>query len=70
MHSSRMLTTRLLPVSPSMHCAEGICFPGGVYFQGGVCSRGVFACGGGVCFLGGSAPWGCISACTEADTPL
>ena len=29
MHSSRMRTARLLPVSPSMHCGGG----------GGVCSR-------------------------------
>ena len=55
MHSSRMHTARLLPVSPSMHCgggsAPGVSAPGGV-------------------ILGGSAPGGmCISACNGADTP-
>ena len=33
LHSSRMRTGRLLPVSPSMHCAEGVCSRGG----GGAC---------------------------------
>ena len=33
-HSSRMHTARLLPVSPSMHCAGG-----GVSAPGGVCSQ-------------------------------
>ena len=65
MHSSRMRTTRLLPVSPSMHCAGGVCFPGGgVYFPEGVSASG------GVCFWGVSASWECIPSCTEADTLL
>ena len=71
MHSSRMGTTRLLPVSPSMHCAGGGLLPGGVSTsRGGVCSRGVSACVG--CLLPGGdlLPGGCMSACTEADTPL
>ena len=70
MHSSRMRTTRLFPVSPSMHCSWG-----------GVCSQGVSALGRGVCFWVVSAPRGggvcscvCsggigIPACTEADPP-
>ena len=29
MHSSRMRTARLLPVSPSMHCSWGVYLPGG-----------------------------------------
>ena len=33
MHSSRMRTTRLLPVSPSMHCSWGVYLPGGVPAQ-------------------------------------
>ena len=40
MHSSRMRTARLLPVSPSMYCAGGRCLvPGGVSAPsgGGVC---------------------------------
>ena len=56
LHSSRMRTTRLLPVSPSMHCAGRVCswgclLPGGV-LSGGVCSRG------------------CIPACNGADPPV
>ena len=49
MHSSRMRTTRLLPVSPSMHCS------GGVYLVPGVCtwSRGVYLVPGGY-----QVPWG------------
>ena len=65
MHSSRMRTARLLPVSPSMHTAGG-CLLWGVSAPGGVCSRGsrVFAWGGlsapgGGCLLPGvSAPGG------------
>ena len=38
MHSSRMRTARLLPVSPNMHCAGGCLLPGW-----GLCSRGVSA---------------------------
>ena len=35
MHSSRMRTTRLLPVSPSMHCSGGVpAWCGGVYLPG------------------------------------
>ena len=55
MHSSRMLTAHLLPVSPSMHCAGGSA-PGGSApgdsAPGGVCSRGGP--------LRGSAPRGCL----------
>ena len=36
---------------------------------GGVCSRGVSAPGGGLVPGGGVCSWGCIPACTEADTP-
>ena len=54
MHSSRMRTARLLPVSPSMHCMVG----GGCLLLGGVCS-GVSVSGPGG---GGSAsgPRGCL----------
>ena len=60
MHSNRMRTAHLLPVSPSMHCAEGVvCFRGcllpgvcllweGVCSWGGVCS--------GACLLSGVYP--------------
>ena len=53
MHSSRMRTARLLPVSPSMHCSGGYLVPGGVPSQGdlpgpGGCTRswGVYLPGG------------------------
>ena len=52
MHSSRMHTARLLPVSPSMHCSLGG-VPGWVYLPGGVTVQGVYlprgcTCPGGV----------------------
>ena len=47
MHSTRMRTTGLFPVSPSMHCSWG-----------GVCSQGVSALGRGVCSWVVSAPGG------------
>ena len=58
MHSSRMRTARLLPVSPSMHCAGSVCSGGSAPRggDGGVCSQGleVSAPGGG-----GSCPGDC-----------
>ena len=48
MHSSRMRTARLLPVSPSMHCYRGCTCPGGVPAHGGC------TCPGGC-----THPWGC-----------
>ena len=58
LHSSRMHTTRLLTVSPSMHCTGGSA-PGGISASGGLLPGG-----------GGSAPGAVgIPACTEADTP-
>ena len=41
MHSSRVRTARLLPISPSMHCSRG------VYLPGGVPAWGVYLPGGG-----------------------
>ena len=51
LHSSRMHTTRLLPISPSMHCSRGVpgsggCLLWGCLLQGGclvwgVCSQGI-----------------------------
>ena len=41
MHSNRMHTARLLPVSPSMHCGRGVSAPGGSA-PGGVSARGVY----------------------------
>ena len=35
LHSSRMRTTRLLTVSPSMHCSGGYLVPGGMLCPGG-----------------------------------
>ena len=48
-----MRTTRLLPVSPSMHCAGGVSAPGGV-------------CSGGVSAWGVSAQWGCLLQAVSA----
>ena len=39
MHSSRMRTACLLPVSPSMHCSQGDVPAGGIPAQGGVPAR-------------------------------
>ena len=62
MHSSRMRTARLLPVSPNMHCSGG----GDVPARGGVPALGGCTCPGGVYLpcgvpaLGGYLPalWG------------
>ena len=69
MHSSRTRTARLLPVSPSLHCAGG-CLPWGSAPEG-VCSLVGMLLGG--LLSGGSAPgwvcfWGCIPAC-NGQTP-
>ena len=69
MHSRRMRTARLLPVSPSMHCAGGLSAPGewcllpgkvsdlgGVSALGGVCSQGGL-CSRGVSALEGVCSW-------------
>ena len=52
MHSSRVRTARLLPVSPSMHCSGGCTCPGGVYLpryspcgQTDTCNDITFVCG-------------------------
>ena len=69
MHSSRMRTARLLPVSPSMHCSVGggvtawSCgvYLVGVYLPGGVCTRGctylVLGVGGYLPGPGGVNAW-------------
>ena len=56
MHSSRMRTARLLPVSPSMHCSWG-----GVPGPRGVPSSGGCTCLGGYLVSRGMylVPWGC-----------
>ena len=67
MHSSRMRTARLLPVSPGMHCSGGYLVPGGctlcqgVYWSGCVPGLwGTWSKGGvpglGVCLVWGGAP--------------
>ena len=60
MHSSRMRTTRVLPVSPSMHCAGGCLLrgrgfsPGGCLLPGGLLPKGgKCLLQGGVCSHGG-----------------
>ena len=52
MHSSRMRTARLLPVSPSMHCSCGGTCLGGVPAKGGVPAQGGLP-------AGGVPAWGC-----------
>ena len=66
MHSSRMRTGRSLTVCWILLLGGGVCSQGGCLLLGGVVSAP------GECLLpgGGSAPGGCIPACTEADTPL
>ena len=80
MHSSRMRTARMLPVSPSKHCAGGSA-PGG-FRPGGVHSRGVSPPGGlplgclhlGVCLWPRGSAFGPgergIPACNGPDFPL
>ena len=58
MHSSRMLTARLLPVSPSLHCVGVVSAAGEGLLRGRVCSGGVVSALGGVCSWGLSAPGG------------
>ena len=56
MHSSRMLTTRLLPVCPSMHCSGGY-LPGWVYLPR--TAPGVCTCRGCTCQGRGVPVGGC-----------
>ena len=54
MHSSRVRTARLLPVSPSMHCSQGVYLVRGVPGRGGVPGPGgVYLVLGGVPGPGG-----------------
>ena len=54
MHSSRMRTARLLPVSPSMHCAGGVSALGVcLLWERGVCSHGRCLLQGDICSGGG-----------------
>ena len=55
MHSSRIRTALLLPVSPSMHCSGGYTCPVGVPAQGVYLPRGVYLSRGCTC-LGGCVP--------------
>ena len=69
LHSSRMHTAHLLTVSPSMHCAGGVCSWGGVCFWGMSASGGCLLPRVGVCFWGMCLLPGGIPACPEADPP-
>ena len=67
MHSCRMRTARLLPVSPSMHCSRGVSLPGGVPAWGVYLPRGVHLPRGpylprGVCTC--SVGCTCLGVCT------
>ena len=53
MHSSRMRTARLLPVSPSMLCSQGVYLPRRVYLPEGSTCLGVYLPGGGCTCPGG-----------------
>ena len=62
LHSSRMCTTRVLTVSPSMLCTGG-CLLGGCTWSGGVSALGVYLVLGGVCsqmvyLVPGVSAWG------------
>ena len=77
MHSSRMRTARLLPVSPSMHCSQGLYLPSGVYLPGGVPARrgctcqGVYLPGGVYLPRGVPARWGtCLGGTCPGGTCL
>ena len=77
MHSSsRMRTSRLLPISSSIHCSGGVYLPGGIPARGCTC-RGGYTCQGvylpggvptrgctcrGVCFPAGGVPAGGLPA--------
>ena len=67
LHSSRMRAARLLPVSPSIHCAGGWGAPGPgecLLCWGGVCLPLVW----GVCLP--LVPGGCVSQHAMGQTPL
>ena len=80
MHSSRMRTARLLPVSPSMHCWGGLLLVGQWLVQGVGVLKGGLAPGGlllgvvwswGGLLLGGLVlSWGCVSQHALRQTPL
>ena len=58
MHSSRMHTARLLPVSSSMHCSGGVPGPGGLYLvRGYLVLREVYLVPGGY-LVRGHLVWG------------
>ena len=72
MHSSGMRTTRLLPISPSMHCSWGVSAPRGCLLWGGAFAPGwcLLPGGGGCLLLSLHRARGVgIPACTEADPP-
>ena len=62
MHFSRMRTVRLLPVSPSMHCAGGSVCSGGNVCSGGCLLRGVCLLPGG---CRASAPRGGVGVSSQ-----
>ena len=80
MHSSKMRTSHLLAVSPSMHCSWEVSALGGGFCSGGGLLWGSLLLGGctpgGVSGPGGSDPGRCgqggsaIPACTVADPPM
>ena len=60
MHSSRMRTACLLPVSPRMHCGGSTPQGGWVSAPGGVCFWGVSASGGCLLLEGGLLSGDCL----------
>ena len=70
MHSSGMRTARLLTVSPSMHCAGGVC-PGGRLCPEGLSTQGDVRPGGCLPLVGrvaASGPGG-VSQHAMGQTP-
>ena len=67
MHSSRMRTARLLPVSPNMHCSGCVPAQGGVPIrQGCTYPGGMYLPRGSVYLPGGVPAWG-VPACLGGE---
>ena len=58
MHSIRMRTARLLPVSPNMHCYRGVYLPRGICTCLGVTCQGMYLPGECICPGGCTCPGG------------
>ena len=72
MHSSRMRTARLLPVSPGMHCFRGVYLVWGVYLvpRGVPGPGGLYLVWGGVPGPGEGVPVQVLPPWTESQMPV